>query len=249
MLTCRCAKRLCIILQTLCREQVQPGDLLWVFFSGYGLAEAGQDYWMTLDAEPPHLSETAIAVSSIYQLLSQAKTDQIVVAMDMNRSQGALGHHNIGAQTLTLAKDYGIPTFLSCQPDQFAYETMSVRHGLFTKALLEGLRYHGCVTASQLGAYLGSRVPELCQHYCRPAQNPVMVVPPTQKFMLVLPATGLDNLSPTENLVIGGHAGGLPPLETVPTDSPPPVAGEDTAAPAGAATESDDRPVPSPGSS
>jgi uncharacterized caspase-like protein len=212
-------------LETLCRDQVQSGDLLWVFFSGCALTEAGQDYWMTLDSEPTNLSETAIPVSQIFKILSQAQTDQIVLAMDMNRSQGAVGHRDIGAQTLTLAKDYGITTFLSCQPEQFSHETMYVRHGLFTKAMLEGLRYHGCITASQLGEYLGDRVPELCEHHCRPVQNPVMVVPQTQKFMMVVPADGLANLSPTENLtaiddgamVAGLGANAAPPQSPTPS--------------------------------
>lgn len=209
-------------LQTLCRDRVQPGDLLWVFFSGCALAEAGQDYWMTLDSDPTHLPETAIAVSQIFDILSQARTDQIVLAMDMNRSQGAVGHRDIGAQTLTLAKDYGIATFLSCQPDQFSHETLYVRHGLFTKALLEGLRYHGCVTTSQLGAYLSDRVPELCEHHCRPVQNPVTVVPPTQKFMMIVPAEGLANLSPTENLTaVGSEELAFVPPATPGDISPP----------------------------
>ncbi|MEM6837539.1 MAG: caspase family protein [Cyanobacteria bacterium P01_C01_bin.120] len=186
-------------LQTLCRDRVQPGDLLWIFFSGCGLAEGGQDYWMTLDSEPTNLSETAIAMSTVFDILSTAKTDQIVLAMDMNRSQGAIGHRDIGTQTLTLAKDYGITTFLSCQPTEFSHETMYVRHGLFTKALLEGMRYHGCVTALQLGDYLRDRVPELCKHHCRPPQHPALVVPQSQKFMMVVPPEGLANLSPTEN--------------------------------------------------
>ena len=194
-------------LQTLCREQVQPGDLLWVFFSGCGLTEAGQDYWMTLDSEPTQLADTAIALSNIFDILSTAKTDQILLVMDMNRSQGAVGHRNIGAQSLTLAKDYGITTFLSCQPDQFSHETMYLRHGLFTKALLEGLRYHGCITASQLAAYLGDRVPELCEHHCRPAQNPVTAISPAQKFMMIVPAEGIANLSVTEGATANLNAG------------------------------------------
>ncbi|RZM79287.1 caspase family protein [Leptolyngbya iicbica] len=228
-------------LETLCRDQVQPGDLLWVFFSGCGLTEAGQDYWMTLDAEPTNLSETAIPVSQIFKILSQAQTDQIVLAMDMNRSQGAVGHRDIGTQTLTLAKDYGITTFLSCQPEQFSHETMYVKHGLFTKAMLEGLRYHGCVTASQLGEYLASRVPELCEHHCRPPQNPVMVVPQTQKFMMVVPADGLANLSPTENLTAIDEAtlATVPANNNVPPVSPvsPAYASEDT-------SPADDEPLP-----
>ena len=186
-------------LQTLCLENVQPGDLLWVFFSGCGLTEAEQDYWMTLDSDPTNPSDTAIALSHIFDILSQAKTDQILLVMDMSRSQGAVGHRHIGRQTLTLANDFGIPTFLSCQPGEFSHETMYVRHGLFTKGLLEGLRYHGCITVSQLAAYVSDRVPELCEHHCRPPQTPVVAIPSAQKFMMVVPAEGIANLSVTEN--------------------------------------------------
>jgi hypothetical protein len=208
-------------LQTLCRDKVQPGDTLWVFFSGCGLAEAGQDYWMTLDSEPLHLSETAIALTDIFDLLNQARTDQILLVMDMNRNQGAIGHRQIGAQTLTLANDFGIPTLLSCQPDEYSHETMYVRHGLFTKALLEGLRYHGCVTVSQLAAYLGDRVPELCEHHCRPPQHPAVVIPAAQKFLMVVPAEGIANLSVTE--ADAPNLGGVLPDEPVRETTLPPI--------------------------
>lgn len=186
-------------LASFCRDQVEPGDLLWVFFSGYGLSSAGQDYWLPLDADPVKLDETAIAATAIFDILRTAKTDQIVIALDINRSQGAVGHKNIGQQTLTLAKDLGIVTLMSCQPDQYAHETMAIRHGLFTKALLEGLRYHGCVTASQLAAYLSDRVPELSQHHWRPIQNPATVIPPAAKFMMVVPPDGIARLPVTES--------------------------------------------------
>jgi len=185
-------------LQTLCREQVQPGDLLWVFFSGYGLANGGQDYWMPIDADPTRLKETAIAVTEIFDILKAAKTDQILLVLDVNRSQGAVGHQNIGQQTLTLAHDFGIATLMSCQPEQYAHETMAVRHGLFTKALLEGLRYHGCVTVSHLAAYVSDRVPELSQHHWRPEQTPATVIPAARKFMMVIPPEGIASLPMTE---------------------------------------------------
>lgn len=229
-------------LQTLCRDKVQPGDLLWVFFSGCGLAEGGQDYWMTLDSEPMHLSETAIAVSRVFEILSQARTDQILVAVDMNRSQGAIGVRDMGAQTLTLANSFGIPTVLSCQPEEFSHETMYLRHGLFTKALLEGLRYHGCITASQLAAYLSDRVPELCEHHCRPPQNPAVVLPPTHKFMMVVPSEGIANLSATEHdaAPLGVERSPVAsPLEsvTLPPITPPPLTNQPLPPPTGRAPE------------
>ena len=243
-------------LVTLCTEKVEPGDLLWVYFSGCGLAEGGQDYWLTLDSEPLHLGETAIALTQIFSTLAKAKTDQILLVMDMNRSQGAVGHRDIGTQTLTLANDYGITTFLSCQPNEFSHETMYLRHGLFTKALLEGLRYHGCITASQLAAYVSDRVPELCEHHCRPPQTPVTVIPPTQKFMMVVPSESIANLSVTEraaaNLGLGAEGGGgtiAPPLPltNVPSPTSPmpiPVPGGPFDEPADADASDRSRPAP-----
>ncbi|MEM0980747.1 MAG: hypothetical protein AAGH78_10790 [Cyanobacteria bacterium P01_H01_bin.58] len=200
-------------LQTLCRESVQPGDLLWIFFSGYGLARNGQDYWMTIDADPMKLDETAIPVAQVFDILKTAKTDQIVLVLDVNRSQGAIGHQSIGQQTLALAQDLGVSTFLSCQPDQYAHETMAIRHGLFTKALLEGLRYHGCVTVSQLAAYMGDRVPELSQHHWRPVQNPAVVIPAEHKFMMVVPPDYLAKLPVTEAAAAFSGAG-MPSIPT-----------------------------------
>lgn len=189
-------------LRRFCREQVQPGDLLWVFFSGYGLTEAGQDYWMPVKGDPQNLSETAIAVSSIFDILKTATTEQIFLVLDVNRSQGAVSHQNIGEQTLTLAQDFGLPILMSCQPEQYSHETMAIRHGLFTKALLEGLRYHGCVTVSQLAEYLEKRVPELSEHHWRPVQNPVAVIPPAHKFMMIVPVEGISRLPITEQAAL-----------------------------------------------
>ncbi|MEO0984546.1 MAG: caspase family protein [Cyanobacteria bacterium J06639_14] len=197
-------------LERLCRDKVEPGDLLWIFFSGYGLSNAGQDYWLAIDAEPMKLAETAIAVTTIFDILKTARTDQILLTLDVNRSQGAIGHQNIGQQTLALANDFGIATVMSCQPEQYAHETMAIRHGLFTKALLEGVRYHGCVTASQLAAYLSDRVPELSQHHWRPMQNPVAVIPSARKFMMVVPPDGLARLPVTENVATEFSAADFP---------------------------------------
>ncbi len=202
-------------LHVLCSENVQPGDLLWVFFSGFGLAQGDRDYWMALDSDPTQLEATAIPVSSIFEQLSRARTDNIVLAMDMNRSKGAIGNRNIGTETLQLAQRYGISTFLSCQPEQYAHETLYVKHGLFTKALLEGLYDHGCVTAAQLADYLSARVPELCDHYLRSRslQNPVAVIPEAKRFMMVLPQVGSGVYAPPPlaSGVTSGAAVGYPP--------------------------------------
>lgn len=211
---------------SLCEAQVQPGDTLWVFFSGYGFHAGGQDYLLPIDGDPAQLDTTALALPWLLKTLKGAKTDQILLVLDMNRSQGAMGRQHLGQQTTALAQDFGIPLLLACQPQQASHETMAVRHGLFTQALLEGMRYHGCVTVSQLAAYVGDRVPELSQHHWRPPQHPVAVLPAAHKFMMVLPPEAVNRLPMTEKAAASPEftsalAVAPTPAETAPAPAPP----------------------------
>jgi uncharacterized caspase-like protein len=216
-------------LTSLCETHVQAGDTLWVFFSGYGLQSAGEDYLLPLDGDPTRLEETALSATWLLNTLKAAKTDHILLALDMNRSQGALGRQNLGQQTAALAKDFGIPLLLACQPQQASHETMAVRHGLFGQALLEGMRYHGCVTVAQLAAYVGDRVPELSQHHWRPPQDPVAVIPAAQKFMMVLPAEAVTRLPMTEKAAAAStEAVSAPPEPTSALAIAPESASADT---------------------
>jgi uncharacterized caspase-like protein len=168
-------------------EQAQPEDTVWFFFSGYGVQWQGQDYLLPIDGRPDKLEETAIPTTTIFNLLQNSPARQRLIILDINRSQSALPHQRLGVPTMELAKQTDIPLLLSCRPNQFSQETLAVRHGLFTEALLEGLRFHGCLTLSQLAAYLIDRVPELCQHHFRPEQNPVSVVPTQHQFLMLVP--------------------------------------------------------------
>ncbi len=181
-------------LKVVCQQKLGPDDRLWLFFSGYGAQAEGEDYLMPVDGDPANIAKTGIKLRDLIELLKQAPTQNQVLILDMNRSQSALAGQQIGAQTIELAKAAGIPLLLSCQPDQFSHETLAVRHGLFTAALLEGLRYHGCFTLAHLSDYLKTRLPELCEHHWRPVQNPVAVVPDDKKFMVLLPQSALENL-------------------------------------------------------
>ncbi|TVQ09357.1 MAG: hypothetical protein EA368_09565 [Leptolyngbya sp. DLM2.Bin27] len=174
-------------------DRAGPDDTVWFFFSGYGVQWQGQDYLLPIDADPNRIEQTGILVKTMLEKLAQGNQRQSIVMLDMNRPQSALNPapdgQGLGAQTLALAEDLAITLVLSCQPDQFSQETLAVRHGLFTEALIEAMRFHGCVTLAQLIAYLSDRLPELCQHHWRPVQNPVAVVPPGQQHALLVPAS------------------------------------------------------------
>lgn len=175
-------------------QRLKPGDCLWLFFSGYGMHYQGKDYLMPQDSDPTQPAQTGLSVEFLYSLLQAAPTKNLLVLLDMNRSQGVLSGIGAGVHTAALAEQYGISTLLSCRPNQFSHETIALRHGLFTAAVLEALKRPGCVTLEHLVQFLQTRLPELSDHHWRPRQEPLAVIPDDRRYQLIVP--GKETLSP-----------------------------------------------------
>lgn len=156
-------------LQWLTEVALAPGDRLWIFFSGYGVCEAGQDYWMPIEGDSRSAAATGVSLASLYQRLKASAIDALVM-VDMNRNEGSMAQA-VGNQTALLAKDCGIPTMLSCMPEQYSREALELRHGLFATALLEGLGQESVLTLADLDRFVADRLEELCDHYWRPLQR------------------------------------------------------------------------------
>jgi uncharacterized caspase-like protein len=159
-----------------CSDTLQPGDLLWVFFSGYGTCEDNTEYLIPIDGDVDRLSQTCLSLKEIYRQLGSFGIN-VVVCLDANRSQIINIGQGIGKEVVQLSQEYQITTFLSCQSDQFSHDAAGLGHGLFTCALLEALLYHPDLNINTLQNYLTSRLPELSEHHWRPPQTPVTVVP------------------------------------------------------------------------
>lgn len=179
-------------IELLSQQFLQPGDQLWCFFSGYGTCIQGEDFLMPIDGDPKRLSTTGIPLQSLYTRLKTCPAEDLLVLLDINRSQSTLAGQGVGQQTVELASDSGIATVLSCRPDQFSRESPLLRHGLFTTALLEGLRHRQCATLGHLDRYLNQRLPELSRHCDRPIQQPVVVNPPEKRQHIILPVHPAD---------------------------------------------------------
>ncbi|MEB3280137.1 MAG: peptidase C14 [Lyngbya sp.] len=169
-------------IEAICKEQLHSGDQLWCFFSGYGLTHEGQDYLMPIDGNPANIEATGISMKLLFEKLKEAPTSELLVLLDINRSQGARAGNTVGAATLELAHQMAIPTLLSCQPDQVSRETSALRHGFFTAAILEGLNSGQCRTIQSLYDFLSNYLPQLTDQHLRPKQNPVFVLNPTDKI-------------------------------------------------------------------
>jgi Caspase domain len=168
----------------------QPGDALYVFFSGYGIHYQGKDYLAPLDGSWSAVESTCLSMSDLLNCFRAAlPLGDITVLLDMSRSQhGSLVHATVGIQTAQLANQLGIATLLSCQPGQFSREVSSLGHGLFTHGLLEALQYQPGTSLGALVQYLGDRLPELSEYYWQPSQTPVLVCTPTKLHQPLLEA-------------------------------------------------------------
>ncbi len=163
-------------LQWLVDEALQPDDELWVFFCGYGIHTLGADYLMPVDGDPAQADATGITFKEIFQLFKEARTQRILMLLDMNHNEGTLAEP-VGIQTAALAHEYGIATLQSCEPqkDQFSREAAGLRHGFFTVALLEALQNPTVDSLKALDQDLRHRMEELSNHYWRPLQSPLTV--------------------------------------------------------------------------
>lgn len=196
-------------------QQVQANDIVWVFFSGYGVQHNGADYLMPIDGDPQAIEHTGLALSQLMDRLASLPTDKILLLLDINRSQGALAGQTIGTQAIELAQRHRIATFLSCQPEQYSHETLGVRHGLFTAALLEALSQQHR-TLGNLSHYLTQRLPELCEHHWRPIQNPACLIPEGQEAWVVVPERRLtaDMAEPAQSTAFIAGPSGVTQTET-----------------------------------
>jgi len=182
---------------------VTAADQLWWFFSGYGVSYETHDYLMPIEGDPSDVEGTGISMGSLFTRLKQMPTSNILVMLDINRASSIQSGSLLGSQTSQLAREMEIPTLLSCQLGQFCQETSDLRHGLFTAALLEGLRSGQCNTLVRLEEYLGRRLQELSDYHMRPCQQPLMVVTPPEKVnQAILPLDSPATTAPSESTAI-----------------------------------------------
>ena len=172
--------------ESFCKEQLGPEDVLWFFFSGHGFAKDGRDYLLPIDGNPTQLETTGIPIQELFDYFKAAATDKILVLLDINRAQGAHAGESVGTQTAEIARKLKIPTILSCQPEQLSRETSALRQGFFTSVLLDGLKAGQFSTLDRLIHGLEKRLPEVTEQHLRPRQNPVFAVYPASKLQQVL---------------------------------------------------------------
>jgi hypothetical protein len=160
-------------------SQAGPNDLILLFIAGHGGPDpyAPQNlYYILHDTRVADLSHTALPMTTLQEKLNLARARRAVVFIDTCHSAGLGGAQPAGARgfennlinlySAKLFKEEGRAALTSSDVNEFSYENKrwGGGHGVFTYALLEGLRGQAdanadsFITAGELFAYVRDRV-------------------------------------------------------------------------------------------
>jgi len=138
-------------------------DVLLVFFSGQGLELGeGEAYLCPSDAKLfKDEKDTLIAVADLLKTVERAGAGNSFVLLDACRNDPDPTRGN-GRDALTATR--GVAVLLACSSGEKCYEDDTLKHGVFTHAVLTGLRGDakdrtGKVTWDSLAAYVRETVP------------------------------------------------------------------------------------------
>lgn len=143
-------------------EDAQQGDVAMLFFSGHGVIMEGDTYFMGIDSEAND-PFSAVDFNDIKKMLRRM-TDRgvkVVLFMDACHS-GAMAKK--GVRNLATIGAAGIIGFYSSTEMEESMETQKLQNGLFTHALLQGLKgaaaEKGEITTTSLQSYIVKKVGE-----------------------------------------------------------------------------------------
>lgn len=156
-----------------------PDETIFVYVAGHGSVEGSSYYFVAHDTDSSAFSSTGVPLTEIKSLFDKTKSTRAFLWLDFCHSGGILAR---GAQAddlptiqraLGVIQGQGKVILAACTRSQNAYESSAIGHGLFTHALLRGLRgeaksAHGEVTAMTLYEFVDREV-------ANPRQQPVFL--------------------------------------------------------------------------
>jgi hypothetical protein len=174
------------------REQLQakalkPEDTAILYFAGHGFADKSGTYLACRDTSLASLPETAISVDTLADYWGRIEAGHKVLLLDACHSGGASGVRGIGGVSIAPRAPEragaGTLTIAAAGENELSTEDEDLGHGLFTTALVKGLRgaadanQDGRVTGLELGRFVTSEVERLAAR-ANARQHPVVTSSP-----------------------------------------------------------------------
>ena len=144
-------------------NQVEQGDVVMLFFSGHGAKEGRETYFLSCNAESNDLFSSAVNFDAIRTAIRRLKDRKcrVLIFMDACHSGALYGQKSV-AESFALSEP-GVIGFYSSTESQKSNESEQWNNGIFTKALIEGLRGQakdadGNITIDELERYIRESV-------------------------------------------------------------------------------------------
>lgn len=146
-----------------------PSDTVFVYLAGHGGIDSGDYYFVPYDTSAGALAKTGLPLTQIRDLFDQSPSHQVFLWLDFCHSGGILARsteasndREIINRTLGVVHGKGKVILAACTENQSAWEDPRIGHGLFTDALLRGLKGEaeagGEVTANSLFDFIDREV-------------------------------------------------------------------------------------------
>lgn len=173
------------------RAKAKPQDAFIFFYAGHGIAvaEGRQNVFyfvlpaVTVMNDADRLKADGFNTAQLRELVASIPASKQMLLVDACNSGAFLEGYAIrgAAEENALAqlqRSSGVALFSSSTEEQFANEVKDLGHGLFTWALIQGLKGEaatkdGKITAASLKAYIDDAVPLLAQKYRGSEQFPL----------------------------------------------------------------------------
>jgi len=154
----------------------EPNDTVFVYLAGHGGIANGDYFFVPYDTDARALATTGLPLTQIRDLFDQSPSHQVFLWLDFCHSGGILARSSAGgddreiiSRTLGVVQGKGKVILAACTESQESWEDSRIGHGLFTDALLRGLKGEaeagGEVTANSLFDFIDR---EVGSHHQRP---------------------------------------------------------------------------------
>jgi hypothetical protein len=149
---------------------VQPDDAVFAYLAGHGAVIGGEYYFIAHDTTAQGIATNGIPLKEIKAAFDSSPSLRAFLWLDFCQSGGIIPR-DLGVQpedrevisrALEAVQGQGKLIIAACTPAQSAWESAAVGHGLFTDALLKGLRGEaankGEVTINSLFDYIDKKM-------------------------------------------------------------------------------------------
>ena len=150
-------------------SQAMADETLFVYLAGHGGVEGDGYYYIAHDTDAGRMAATGVPLTEIKSLFDETPSNRAFLWLDFCHSGGILARGKpapddraVIRRTLEVVRGQGKIIVAACTQSQSAYESPAVGHGLFTDALLRGLKggasFGGEVTANSLYDFIDREV-------------------------------------------------------------------------------------------